>query len=100
MAQWIKPGINIDFYGSRKRFWGVSIAAVVLSLCVLIANWAVRGEALNYGTDFKGGSQIQVQFSRPTKIGDVRSALTKGASRAPRWCVCGTRIGSTCSWCA
>lgn len=78
MAQWIKPGINIDFYGPRRYFYIGSASAIVLSIAMLFVNWAVRGQALNYGTDFKGGSQIQVQFSREVDAGAVRAALAKG----------------------
>jgi len=78
MAQWIRNDINIDFYGRRRLWWGASTVAVVLSILVLIVNVFERGNALNYGTDFKGGSQIQVEFARKIGAAGVRSALNKG----------------------
>jgi preprotein translocase subunit SecF len=77
MARWIKPNINVDFVG-RKRTFGVLSSLLVLgSIGVLVFNGLVRGDALNYSTDFKGGSEIQVEFSREVGPGQVRAALEK-----------------------
>jgi preprotein translocase subunit SecF len=81
MAQWIKPGINIDFYGRRKAFWALSAMVVLTSLGALAFNAFVRGDALNYGIDFKGGSQIQIEFARKVSSAEVRAALTSGGFR-------------------
>ena len=44
----------------------------------MLVNWVVRGEPVNYGTDFKGGSQIQVEFARAgRRPAEVRAALQK-----------------------
>lgn len=75
MAQWIRPDINIDFVGRRRTFWTISSLLVVASIVAMIFNVFVRGSALNYGTDFRGGSQIQIEFSKTVKIEQVRSAL-------------------------
>jgi len=77
MAQWIKPNINIDFVGASRAAIITSSSLVALSILALIGNALVRGEALNYGTDFKGGSEIQVEFSRAVGPAQVRSALSK-----------------------
>ena len=76
MAHWIKPGLSIDFIGRRRRFAILSILAVIASLATLVVNWRVRGSALNYGTDFKGGTQLQVLFAKPLKAAQVRSTLS------------------------
>lgn len=78
MAQWIKPGINLDFYGRRKTFWTLSVIVVLFSVGALAFNGFVRGDALNYGIDFKGGSQIQVEFARNVSAAEVRKALASG----------------------
>ncbi|PID38651.1 MAG: protein translocase subunit SecF [Proteobacteria bacterium] len=79
MAQWIKPDINIDFVGQRRKFWTISTLVVVAGLVAMVANVFLRGSALNYGTDFRGGSQIQIEFSKPVTIAQIRGAL-KSAS--------------------
>jgi preprotein translocase subunit SecF len=81
MAQWIKSDINIDFVGRRKKFWSLSAAVVVLSIVMLPVNYFVRGAVLNYGTDFRGGSQIQIEFSKKgIATSKVRAALDRAAN--------------------
>jgi preprotein translocase subunit SecF len=75
MARWIKPNINIDFVGRKRTFGTLSGLLVLASIGVLVFNAVVRGDALNYSTDFKGGSEIQVEFARDVGSGQVRAAL-------------------------
>jgi preprotein translocase subunit SecF len=75
MAQWIKSNININFVGRRKSFWTLSTLLVLGSIGVMVANALIRGDALNYSTDFKGGSEIQVEFSKKINAAQIRSAL-------------------------
>jgi len=77
MANWIKPGINVDFLG-RSRLW-VRVSMVVVGVSVLLpfVNMVARGSAMNYGNDFKGGSEVQVEFSRKVAPAAVRAALAK-----------------------
>jgi len=77
MARWIKPNINVDFIGRRRTFWTVSGLLVLASLVALVVNAFTRGDALKYSTDFKGGSEIQVEFARDVGPGKVRAALDK-----------------------
>jgi len=77
MARWIKPNINIDFISARKTFWVLSGLLIVASIGMLVFNGLVRGDVLNYSTDFKGGSEIQVEFSKEVGSGQVRSALDR-----------------------
>ncbi|MBK6849186.1 MAG: protein translocase subunit SecF [Proteobacteria bacterium] len=78
MPQWIKPGTTFEFYGTRRRAYAISWGLTVASLAMLGVNVLVRGSALNYGTDFTGGSQLQVQFTRAVSPSRVRSALEQG----------------------
>ncbi len=75
----IKPGTKISFMGSRRRFGLLSASLVAGSIVLLIVNVFVRGSALNYGIDFRGGTQVQIEFQdRPgldTKA--VRAAMEK-----------------------
>ncbi len=76
MAQWIKPDININFTARFRTMIMLSMVFMVVSIGALIFNAVVRGDALNYGTDFKGGSEIQVEFSKAVDASEVREALT------------------------
>jgi preprotein translocase subunit SecF len=78
MAHWIKSDINIDFVGRRSKVWTFSTIAVVVSLSVLVANVFIRGGVLNFGTDFRGGTQVLVDFNKTTASEDVRKALKSG----------------------
>lgn len=78
MPQWIKPGTTFEFYGTRRRAYAISWGLTLASLVVLGVNVLWRGSALNYGTDFTGGSQLQVQFARAVTPAQVRSALERG----------------------
>lgn len=63
---------EIDFIGSRKRAFIISIVLIVVGLVSLL----VRGGP-NYGIDFTGGSLIQVHFDRAINTDDIRSSLAK-----------------------
>ena len=60
---------RFDFVGQIGIFGGLSLVLVVASLLYL----AVRG--INYGIDFKGGTEVQVKFASSVNIDDVRSTL-------------------------
>jgi preprotein translocase subunit SecF len=74
----IKPNHNFEFVGRMNLFLGVSLFLVVLSIAMLPINHFVRGRALNFGIDFRGGSEIQVQFDREEDPGKVRAAMQHG----------------------
>jgi preprotein translocase subunit SecF len=76
----IHPGIDIDLIGKQRYWIGASIILVVLTLVMLPLNAFVlkdRGHMLNWGVDFRGGTEILVEFSRPIGAADVRDAVTK-----------------------
>ncbi len=58
--------INFDFLGKRKIFYGVSITLFLLGLINII----FRG--LVFGIDFKGGSEIVLEFNKPISISEIR----------------------------
>ncbi|MFS4460128.1 protein translocase subunit SecF [Bdellovibrio sp. HCB2-146] len=62
---------RFDFVGKAWLFGGISLVLTVASLIYL----AVAG--LNYGIDFKGGTEIQVKFDQGVTIDNVREAITK-----------------------
>jgi preprotein translocase subunit SecF len=75
----IKHGTDIDFIGTKKYWIGASIFLVLLTVAMLPINAYVlkdRGHMLNWGVDFKGGSELIVEFNRPVAAGQVRDALS------------------------
>ncbi len=60
---------KFDFVGKVGIFGGISLILTVLSLGYI----AVKG--INYGIDFKGGTEIQVKFEQSVNIDQVRTSL-------------------------
>jgi preprotein translocase subunit SecF len=74
----IHPGANYEFIGNQKYWIGTSIFLVLLTLIVLPLNAYVfksRGHMLNWGVDFRGGSEILVEFSKPVESSQIRKTL-------------------------
>src|SRR5215470_10061703 len=62
---------NIDWMGKAKYFYA-------LSGILLLAGWSsifAKG-GLYYGIDFKGGTNVDVKFSKPPDIDQLRKALS------------------------
>lgn len=68
--QFIKSDINIDFIGKRNIAFYISIAMIVISVLSLIIHGGPK-----FGIDFAGGTMVQVRFSAPANIGDIKSGL-------------------------
>jgi preprotein translocase subunit SecF len=67
---------KFDFLGRRRSALTLS-GAVLAVLVVLSLVWQFgRGSWLNYGVDFTGGTIVQVQFSEPTSVADLRGIIT------------------------
>jgi preprotein translocase subunit SecF len=74
----IKPGSNYEFIGKQKYWIGLSIILVTLTIVMLPLNAFVfksRGHMLNWGVDFRGGSEIVIEFSKQVEAGEVRKTL-------------------------
>lgn len=69
---------NFDFIGRSRLFVGISAAAVVGTFVLFGINYFTRGEILNYGTDFRGGSEVQIEFSKLVSPAQVREILDTG----------------------
>ena len=68
---------NADYKFIEKRRTAYVLSAAVLAVAILaMVLWAATGRGwVNYGVDFTGGTLVQVEFSQPTTVGDIRSAL-------------------------
>ena len=63
--------INVDFLGKRKFFYILSGLLFVAGML----NIAFRG--LQFGIDFKGGSEIVLQFDNPVDVAQIRTYAEK-----------------------
>ena len=68
--QFVKPDVNINFIGKRKMAYVVSAVMLLISIVSLIIHGGPR-----LGIDFQGGTLIQVKFSAPVKIDDIKIGL-------------------------
>ena len=66
---------NLNFMKWRNVLGVVSILMVLGSIVSLSTQW------LALGLDFTGGTQIQVEFSKPANLDSVRTALSKSDYR-------------------
>lgn len=62
----IFESLNVDFLGKRNFFYVVSASLFLLGLVNII----FRG--LQFGIDFKGGTEIVLQFQKPVEIANIR----------------------------
>lgn len=60
---------RFDFVGKAWFFGGVSLVLTIASLIFLAIN------GLNYGIDFKGGTEIQIRFEQGVTIEDLRKNI-------------------------
>ncbi|GMR25044.1 MAG: hypothetical protein BMS9Abin39_0319 [Ignavibacteria bacterium] len=63
----IFENLNYDFLGKRKIAYGISITLFLIGFISII----VRG--LVFGIDFKGGTEIVLQFENPVDVGEIRT---------------------------
>jgi preprotein translocase subunit SecF len=73
----IKPGRQYDFMSKRWLFIGLSAVLLLLSAISFIT----PGPRL--GTDFKGGTEVEVAFTAPVSASDVRTAVERSGFAAP-----------------
>ncbi len=72
-----KPGRTYDFMGQRVFWIVLSISLIVLS-CILMIY-----PGPNYGTDFKGGTEVEIAFTGTVDANTVRTAVERSHFVAP-----------------
>jgi SecD/SecF fusion protein len=65
-GQGLPRWFRVDYIGKRRIWFAISGAVVALSLVALAVN------GLNFGIDFKGGTQLSFKTPAPTALDDVR----------------------------
>jgi preprotein translocase subunit SecF len=74
----VHPHSNYEFIGKQRYWIGLSIVLTLLTIVMLPLNAFViksRGHMLNWGVDFRGGSEILIEFSKPVEAGEIRKTL-------------------------
>ncbi|MGC8937902.1 MAG: protein translocase subunit SecF, partial [Thermodesulfovibrio sp.] len=65
---------NIDFLGKKYFALGLSCLMIIVGIFAIFQIHAGRA---NLGVDFAGGLSLQVKFSQPITLAEVRAALDK-----------------------
>ena len=68
---------DLDFMGTRRYFIGVSV--IVCALCFVVL-WK---PGLRLGTDFVGGTEVEVSFKQPLDPNQIREAVEKAGFHSP-----------------
>ncbi len=63
---------NIDFLGVRNRWYIIS----TITILVGVVGFIIKG--VQFGVDFKGGTEVVVTFDQAVPIGAIRGVLEKG----------------------
>jgi preprotein translocase subunit SecF len=63
-------------YNKTYNFMGKSKIAMLISIVLVLASWAVLAtKGLNYGIDFAGGTIVQVKYDKRAPIEEMRERL-------------------------
>src|SRR5687768_2206744 len=78
----LPPGTNFAFIAKQRLWLTVSLLLSLGCVAALFINMQVRGSAMNWSTDFRGGTEIIFEFEKPgtdepiaVDAGEVRKAL-------------------------
>lgn len=72
-----KPGRVFDFMGQRKFWIPFSLILTFISVVLL---WY---PGPTYGTDFRGGTEVEVAFNKPVEAGDLRHTVESLGYHSP-----------------
>lgn len=70
-----------DFMGVKHWFFALSFGLIAFSLALLLGK--VPGIQPKFGTDFKGGTEVEVSFSQHTTPAEIRSAVEAAGFDGP-----------------
>ncbi|MDP8999636.1 MAG: protein translocase subunit SecF [Myxococcota bacterium] len=75
--EFFKPGRVFDFMGQRK-FW-IPLSFILVIASVILCFYP----GPNYGTDFRGGTEIEIAFDKPVDAAGVRAAVESAGFQTP-----------------
>lgn len=67
-------GVNVDWLRLKWYFLGFSLIFSVAGVISMSMHWAQIGSPVPLGVDFKGGTQVQVQFQQTPDLNQIRNA--------------------------
>ena len=67
--------VSVDWLGKKWYFLAFSLVFSVAGIISMGTHWTSIGSPVPLGVDFKGGTQVQAQFSRTPDINSIRRAM-------------------------
>ncbi len=67
-------GVNVDWLGKKWYFLAFSMIFSIAGIISMSMHWAKIGSPVPLSVDFRGGTQVQVQFAQTPDIGKIRQA--------------------------
>ena len=71
-------GVNVDWLGKKWYFLAFSLIFSVAGIISMGWHWKTIGSPVPLGVDFRGGTEVQVQFKQRPDIGAIRKAIDAG----------------------
>jgi preprotein translocase subunit SecF len=67
-------GVNVDWLGKKWYFLGFSLIFSIAGIISMGVHWAQIGSPVPLSVDFRGGTQVQVQFAQTPDTNKIRQA--------------------------
>jgi preprotein translocase subunit SecF len=67
--------VNVDWLRLKWYFLGFSLIFSVAGICSMAWHWHQIGTPVPLGVDFRGGTEVEVQFVQTPDIGVIRQAM-------------------------
>lgn len=74
-------GVNIDWLGKKWYFLAFSLCFSVAGVISMAYHWVHIGSPVPLGVDFRGGTQVEVQFQQHPDIAAIRKAIDNAGIR-------------------
>lgn len=74
-------GVNIDWLRLKWAFLGFSLLFSVAGVIKMAMLWSATGSPVPLGVDFRGGTEVQVQFQQAPDITAIRQAMDASGVR-------------------
>jgi preprotein translocase subunit SecF len=69
-------GVNVDWLRLKWYFLGFSLIFSIAGIIAMSVHWAHTGVPVPLGVDFRGGTEVEVQFDHTPDINAIRQATT------------------------
>jgi preprotein translocase subunit SecF len=67
--------VNVDWLGKKWYFLAFSMIFSVAGIIAMGWHWKQTGFPVPLGVDFRGGTEVEIQFQQPPNIAAIRSAI-------------------------